>query len=79
MRLTRSKFDVHNLFLTFDFFVHICFLDQIFSLCYLFSEHASDKSNDFFEIKKSIFFQNKMKKNETSITYLHEYFIVFNF
>ena len=29
--------------------------------------------------KKSIFFQNKIKKNETSITHFYEYFIVFNF
>ena len=47
MRLTRSKFDVHNLLLTFDFFVHICFLNQIFSLCYLFFEHAFDIIFDF--------------------------------
>ena len=28
------------LFLTFDFHVNICFLNQIFSLCYLFFKHA---------------------------------------
>ena len=32
------------LLLTFDLHVHICSLDQIFSLCYLFSRHASYKS-----------------------------------
>ena len=37
---------------------------------------------NFFEImtsRRSILFQNKMKRNETSITRFHEYFIVFNF
>ena len=31
----------------FDRLVHICSLNQIFSLCYLFSEHASDIIFDF--------------------------------
>ena len=35
------------------------------------------QNNDFFE-KKSIFSQNKIKRNETSITRFHKYFIVFN-
>ena len=37
---------------------------------------------NFFEImtsRRSILFQSKMKRSETSITRSHEYFIVFNF
>ena len=61
------------LFLTFDFHVNICFLNQIFSLCYLFSKHAFYIIFDFhrderckFHIRYRKRSTNKKKQNRST-------------
>ena len=56
------------LFLTFNFHVNICFLNQIFSLCYLFFEYAFDIIFNFHRNERCKFHirndDQRVKKNK---------------